>query len=146
MRRTLILLLAALALLAAGGCGHTGIREDAALAGGSMAGSEPAGGDAPESGAGSAFRTPPSGPSAAEEVRMVLVDGVLYADTGRVSDATGRCGTPDGEITSTVAAGHLPGRDGQSNFGTGYAYQLGFEAGTIEVCIGRDWVVFAPAE
>ena len=77
---------------------------------------------------------------------MVMVDGVLYADTGRPSSVTARCGTMDGEITSTVEAGQVPSRDDQSNFGTGYGYQLGFEEGTIEVCIGQDWVVFAPAE
>lgn len=80
-----------------------------------------------------------------DTTRMVMVDGVLYADTGRLSQAEGRCGVMDGCLTSSVASG-APTRDDQSNFGTGYGYQLGFEEGTIEVCIGQDWVVFAPVE
>lgn len=77
---------------------------------------------------------------------MVMVDGVLYADTGRPSSVTARCGTMDGEITSTVETGQVPSQDDQSNFGADYGYQFGFEEGTIEVCIGQEWVVFAPAE
>lgn len=80
-----------------------------------------------------------------DTTRMVMVDGVLYADTGRLSQAEGRCGVMDGYLTSSVASG-APTRDDQSNFGTGYGYQLGFEEGTIEVYIGQEWVVFAPAE
>lgn len=81
-----------------------------------------------------------------DTTRMVMVDGVLYADTGRPSSVTARCGTMDGEITSTVETGQVPSQDDQSNFGADYGYQFGFEEGTIEVCIGQEWVVFAPAE
>ncbi len=76
-----------------------------------------------------------------DRLPSVMVDGVLYLDTGRVSDAL-RCGVMDGEITSTVDSSEVPTEDNQSNFGTGFGYQYGPE-GTIEVCITEKWCIFA---
>ena len=54
---------------------------------------------------------------------MVQIDGVLYRDTGYISSAVG-CGVQDGQITSTVDGSEYPSVDSQSNFGTGYGYQI----------------------
>lgn len=54
---------------------------------------------------------------------MVCIDGALYSDTGYVSSAAG-CGNMDGEITSSVDESEWPAENDQSNFGTGYGYQI----------------------
>lgn len=74
--------------------------------------------------------------------RAVRIDGVLYYDTGTVSDMEYRCGTPDGVISDTTDADALPTEDGQSNFGTGYGYQFAAD-GTVEVEIDGEYVIFA---
>lgn len=73
---------------------------------------------------------------------LVMVDGQLYQDTGRESTLTGRCGVLDGEITSTVSSQEVPSKDNQSNFGTGFGYQIGPEPDTIEVYLNETWMVF----
>lgn len=80
--------------------------------------------------------------AAPDNRRAVRIDGVLYYDTGTVSDSKARCGTPDGVITDTTAADALPTEDGQSNFGTGYGYQFAAD-GTVEVEIDGEYVIFA---
>lgn len=72
---------------------------------------------------------------------MVMVGGVLYFDTGRESTIDGRCGTPDGEITSTVDVTERPVKNDQSNFGAGFAYQYGEEE-TIEIERDGKWWVY----
>lgn len=76
-----------------------------------------------------------------DAMRTIMVNGVLYYDTGNESDLTGRCGVPDGEITSAVARTEIPAKDNQSNFGKGYEYQFVDEAG-IDVLIDQKWVRF----
>ena len=73
---------------------------------------------------------------------LVMVDGQLYQDTGRESTLTGRCGVLDGEITSAVSSQEVPCEDGQSNFGTGFGYQIGPEPYTIEIYLNETWMVF----
>lgn len=73
---------------------------------------------------------------------LVMVDGQLYQDTGRESTLTGRCGVLDGEITSAVSSQEVPFEDNQSNFGTGFGYQIGPEPDTIEVYLNETWMVF----
>ena len=80
--------------------------------------------------------------AAPDNRRAVRIDGVLYYDTGAVSDMEYRCGTPDGVITDTTDADALPTEDGQSNFGTGYGYQFAAD-GTVEVEIDGEYVIFA---
>ena len=80
--------------------------------------------------------------AAPDNRRAVCIDGVLYYDTGAVSDMEYRCGTPDGVISDTTAADELPTEDGQSNFGTGYGYQFAAD-GTVEVEIDGEYVIFA---
>ena len=79
----------------------------------------------------------------ADLVPMIMVDGKIYLDSGTESSIEGRCGTFDGEITSTVDQNEMPTTDNQSNFGVGYGYQCGPE-GTIEVNIDGKWWVFVP--
>jgi hypothetical protein len=77
--------------------------------------------------------------------RMVMVDGVLYKDTGMGSHVL-KCGVMDGEITSSVSEGEQPVKDNQSNFGKGYGYQRGFVEGRIEVSIDGECCVFSKEE
>ena len=74
--------------------------------------------------------------------RAVCIDGVLYYDTGTISDAETRRAILDGVITTATDADALPTEDGQSNFGTGYGYQFTAD-GTVEVEIDGESVIFA---
>lgn len=69
----------------------------------------------------------------------VMVDGIVYKDTG-YADSMIKCGTMDGEITSSVN-GQLPSENNQSNFGTGYGYQRSVE-GQVVVVIDDEWRIF----
>lgn len=75
-----------------------------------------------------------------ENTPMVMVDGILYCDTGRRS-ALARCGMMDGEISSSVDPSAEPTEDNQSNFGAGFGYQYGAN-GTIEVLFEDEWRIF----
>ena len=66
----------------------------------------------------------------------VMVDGIIYKDTGYVSSMPG-CGNMDGEITSTVDETDLPEENNQSNFGSGYQYQRSSEDQLIVVIDGN---------
>ena len=72
----------------------------------------------------------------------VMLEGVVYYDTCAISD-TDPSAAPDGTITSTVDSDSFPSEDGQSNFGTGYAYRYGSADGTVEVLIDGVWWIFA---
>ena len=72
----------------------------------------------------------------------VMLEGVVYFDTGTASD-TDPSAAPDGTITSTVDSDSFPTEDGQSNFGTGYAYRYGSTDGTLEVLMDGTWWIFA---
>lgn len=76
-----------------------------------------------------------------DRIPMVRINGRLYYDTGRESTVSGRCGTMDGEITSTVDGSEIPMEDNQSNFGSGFGYQYGADD-TIEVFMNEKWFVF----
>ena len=76
-------------------------------------------------------------------VPMVMVDGELYLDTGFKSTLEKRSDVIDGEITSQVDSSETPSADNQSNFGTGYPYQIGETDGTVEVLIDNVWWIFA---
>ena len=73
--------------------------------------------------------------------RMVMVDGVLYEDTGRISTEP-RCGVMDGEIEKAVENWEVPEEDDQSNFGTGYGYQR-WPEDEVHVYMDEQWRVFA---
>ena len=72
----------------------------------------------------------------------VMLEGVVYFDTGTASD-TDPSAAPDGTIASTVDSDSFPTEDGQSNFGTGYAYRYGSTDGTLEVLMDGTWWIFA---
>lgn len=80
-----------------------------------------------------------------DTIPMVMVNGKLYYDTGEESTVDGRCGTPDGEITSTVDGSEVPEEDNQSNFGTGFTYQYGSDD-TLEIFMNDKWVIFEHRE
>lgn len=77
-----------------------------------------------------------------DRIPMVMVDGLLYYDTGIESTLEGRCGMMDGEITSTVDAGQIPTVDNQSNFGTGFGYQYGINNSIDIQTEDGKWYVF----
>lgn len=72
----------------------------------------------------------------------VMLEGVVYYDTCAISD-TDPSAAPDGTITSAVDDQSFPAEDGQSNFGTGYAYRYGSADSTVEVLIDGVWWIFA---
>ena len=78
--------------------------------------------------------------------RMLMVDGVLYEDAGCEDTTEGRCGNMDGEITSSVESWQQPEEDGQSNFGSGFGYQIGMEPDTLEILQDGRWLVFRAVE
>jgi len=79
-------------------------------------------------------------------IPMVMVDDVLYLDTGfannDIDDGTG----PDGEIISQVDGSEEPTANDQSNFGVGYRYRYGEREGTVELDLNGKWRVFATEE
>ena len=76
--------------------------------------------------------------------KAIKVSGVVYEDTG-YENAMVTCGTADGEIKTTVSEKELPVNDDESNFGTGYGYQL-WEEGYINVQIDNKWILFKDIE
>ena len=78
--------------------------------------------------------------------RMLMVDGVLFEDAGCEDTTEGRCGNMDGEITSSVESWQQPEEDGQSNFGSGFGYQIGMEPDTLEILQDGHWLVFRAVE
>ncbi|MBR0172341.1 MAG: hypothetical protein IJQ21_06080 [Lachnospiraceae bacterium] len=82
--------------------------------------------------------------AAAEEAMTpaIMVDGTLYFDTG-YNSSVGRCGVLDGEISGTVPATQLPVEDNQTNFEGAEGWQMGFEAGTIDVYMNNRFRIFA---
>lgn len=71
---------------------------------------------------------------------MVKVAGVVYVDTG-YENAMATCGTADGEIKTAVDWTKMPVGDDESNFGTGYDYQL-WEKGYMNVRLNNRWILF----
>lgn len=77
----------------------------------------------------------------------VMVNGVVYYDTGYKSSLDNRCEDMDGQITSECSGSEVPTEDDQSNFGKGYDYQYGSVEGTIEIeMTDGNWYVFATKE
>lgn len=74
----------------------------------------------------------------------VMVNGIVYYDTGYKSSINDRCENMDGQITSECLGSEVPTEDNQSNFGKGYGYQYGSVEGTIEIQLtDGNWYVFA---
>lgn len=75
------------------------------------------------------------------KARAVLVRDKLYISTETESTIEGRCGNMDGEIISSVPEDEMPSKNGESNFGTGYSYQV-TGVNTVDVFIGDKIIVF----
>ena len=75
------------------------------------------------------------------KARAVFVRDRLYISTETESTIEGRCGNMDGEIISSVPEDEMPSKNGESNFGTGYSYQV-TGVNTIDVFIGDKIIVF----
>lgn len=71
---------------------------------------------------------------------MVKVRGVIYVDTG-YQNAMVTCGTPDGQIKTTVDGTEKPKEDDESNFGKGYSYQT-WDEQYVNVQIDNKWILF----
>lgn len=76
-----------------------------------------------------------------EAPRYVMIKSKLYKDTGEINKNL-TCGTMDGKILTTVDAKEMPKKDNESNFGTGYEYQIGGEEGSITVEIDDKCLIF----
>ena len=74
----------------------------------------------------------------------VMVDGVVYKDTGYIDSMPG-CGMMDGEIVLTVEGTALPSQNNQSNFGSGYQYQIRSE-GQLMVVVDGERRIFRDIE
>lgn len=77
---------------------------------------------------------------------QIMVDGVIYVDTGLESTAADRQDSFDGEITSTVMGHQQPSENDQSNFGTGFGYQFGEQEGTVDLFSNGRWWIYATRE
>ena len=75
------------------------------------------------------------------KARAVFVRDRLYISTETESTIEGRCGNMDGEIISSVPENETPSKNGESNFGTGYSYQV-TGVNTVDVFIGDKIIVF----
>ncbi|MBR5528054.1 MAG: hypothetical protein IKV97_03555 [Clostridia bacterium] len=84
--------------------------------------------------------------SSQKTISMVMINGVLYRDTGIVKIYTSWNANADGIITSAVHASEIPSVDGQSNFGTGYSYLYGTSGGTVEIHMDGMVRIFATEE
>ena len=67
-----------------------------------------------------------------EAPRYVMIKSKLYKDTGEINKNM-KCGTMDGKILTRVDAKEMPKKDNESNFGTGYEYQIGTGSITVEI-------------
>jgi len=73
-------------------------------------------------------------------IKMINIDGVLYFDTGIVSDMSFRCGTMDRLLKKTVNENEIPKNSGEANFdaeGCQNATNI-----TKEVNIDGKWIIF----
>lgn len=72
---------------------------------------------------------------------MVMVNDTYYYDTNIESTRPDRSAGMDGEITSDVEGWEIPQENDQSNFGTGYGYQI-IDDHTLEIQINGKWIIF----
>ena len=77
-----------------------------------------------------------------DHVAMLMVDGKLYKAAGLAFMSADQI-EPDGKIVSTCDG--VPTENDQSNFGSGYGYQIR-ENGTVNVRFEDGWHVFTPVD
>lgn len=76
-----------------------------------------------------------------DNAKAVFVLDKLYISTEAVSTRKGRCAVMDGEITAMAPEGEVPSKNGESNFGVGYDYQIS-GVNSIDVFIDGKPIVF----
>ena len=82
--------------------------------------------------------------AACDFLKMIKVRDQVYISTNTSVNIL-RCGVMDGEIDSMVAPGVLPEKNNQSNFGTGFGYQIR-SADIVDVYMNGEWIMFTPAD
>ncbi len=88
-------------------------------------------------------------PPQSDLIPMVMIDGILYFDTGELlGDANfelnfGLDSSFDGFITSSVPQSESPTQDDQSNFGVDIGYKITAD-GFAALYLNQDWYRFAP--
>lgn len=75
-----------------------------------------------------------------DRIPMVMVDGKLFYDTGETIIT--KCGTYDGEITSSVDGSEIPVKNNQSNFGKGFGYLYSPGDDRVVIHMNEKWCVF----
>lgn len=85
-----------------------------------------------------------AGGAVCDFVEMIKVKDQVYISTNTVVDVL-RCGVMDGEIDSTVGKGEYPEENNQSNFGTGFGYQI-ISEDVVDVYINGEWIMFTPVD
>ncbi len=75
---------------------------------------------------------------------MVMLDGIIYKDTGYVNSML-KCGTYDDTIKSSVNAYEKPTKDNQSNFGQGFGYQKWHDYIIVQM-LDKKWYIFKNIE
>lgn len=73
----------------------------------------------------------------------VMIQGIVYYDTGRISDLENRDDVIHGTITSTIDSSKMPRENDQSNFGVDFRYQIYSELNRVELLLDdNQWHVF----
>ena len=75
-------------------------------------------------------------------IPMVMIDGILYLDTGKSNGDLLTSDVIEGEITSAVDSTQRPTENDQSNFGAGYDYRYGTQEDTAEILINGKWWIY----
>ncbi len=75
-------------------------------------------------------------------VKILKIDGNLYYETNKFSEADGRCGNADGSFKKTADEFEIPKNNGESNFSEADSYQVGIEENTLEIRMDNGWKVF----
>ncbi|MDE7416269.1 MAG: M56 family metallopeptidase [Lachnospiraceae bacterium] len=72
---------------------------------------------------------------------MIMVNNTYYYDTNQESTRSDRSDNIDGIITSTVEGWEIPQENDQSNFGTGFRYQI-INDDILEVNLNGNWIIY----
>ncbi len=84
-------------------------------------------------------------PPQSDLIPMVMIDGILYFDTGELlsGGSLGPESSFDGFITSSVSQSETPTQNDQSNFGVDIGYKITAD-GFAALYLNRDWYRFMP--
>jgi len=76
-----------------------------------------------------------------EIMPAVMINGILYYDTGKESPQMRLCDPHLGEIVSTVDSSKMPTENNQSNFGTCFEYYY-ITDGAVALYKDEKWIMF----